>query len=187
MATAINSRQDLKDRFLKGTVPKAEDFAALIDSVPNIKDDELAELYGKIRELLASHRQEETMEDTHEVSEGNNILKIPADGRWHDLPVESAKDRRINGCRVYRIYASFWDKHRYVYSLIEATASHCNGENRRIISPMKRWWGWKSKIKLRWQWKNNHLYLQMKSRINRPGVEAICCRIDELWNFNNSM
>ncbi len=33
-------------------------------------------------------------------------LTIPADGDWYQLPVESAVDKEIDGCRIYRVYAS---------------------------------------------------------------------------------
>lgn len=97
------NREELKSFFRKGAVPTEEHFAALIDSVPNFIDDEL------------DKEQEEVVEETEipaapEERTEPEILTIPADGEWHSLPVEGAVRQGIAGCRIYQIYASYYDK-----------------------------------------------------------------------------
>ena len=39
------------------------------------------------------------------VTPGEDYLTVPADKKWHDLPLDVSREGF--GCRVYRIYASF--------------------------------------------------------------------------------
>lgn len=180
METNKKNREELKSYFRKGAVPTEEHFAALIDSVPNFMDDEFFK------------EPEEVVEEpeTPVVPEENNepeLLTILADGEWHSLPVESAARQSHTGCRIYRIYASYYDKRNYEYAMCEAKASHRSGKDRTIDSPQRHWWGWSGEIKIRWYHKDGRLYLQMRSKGNKRGVDSIKYRITEVWNFTDSV
>lgn len=173
-------RNELKSFFRKGAVPTEEHFAALIDSVPNFIDDEL------------DKKPEEVVEETAPIAATEEriepeILTIPADGEWHSLPVEGAVRQGIAGCRIYQIYASYYDKRNYEYAMCEAKVSHRSGKNREIDSPQFHWWGWSGDIKIRWYYKGGQLYLQMRSKGIKEGVDDIKYRITELWNFTDSV
>ena len=180
MDTNKKNREELKSYFRKGAVPTEEHFALLIDSVPNIIDDELD------KKLEEEAVEPETSAEPEE-SNGPEILTIPADGEWHSLPVEGAARQGIAGCRIYQIYASYYDKRNYEYAMCEAKASHLSGKDREITSPQSHWWGWSGEIKIRWYHKDGQLYLQMRSKGNKKGVDGIKCRITELWNFTDSV
>ena len=180
MDTNKKNREELKSYFRKGAVPTEEHFALLIDSVPNIIDDELD------KKLEEEAVEPETSAEPEE-SNGPEILTIPADGEWHSLPVESAARQGIAGCRIYQIYASYYDKRNYEYAMCEAKASHRSGKDREITSPQSHWWGWSGEIKIRWYHKDGQLYLQMRSKGNKRGVDGIKYRITELWNFTDSV
>ena len=178
MDTNKKNREELKSYFRKGAVPTEEHFALLIDSVPNIIDDELD------KKLEEEAVEPETSAEPEE-SNGPEILTIPADGEWHSLPVEGAAGQGIAGCRIYQIYASYYDKRNYEYAMCEAKASHRSGKDREITSPQSHWWGWSGEIKIRWYHKDGQLYLQMRSKGNKKGVDGIKYRIAELWNFTD--
>ena len=180
MDTNKKNREELKSYFRKGAVPTEEHFALLIDSVPNIIDDELD------KKLEEEAVEPETSAEPEE-SNGPEILIIPADGEWHSLPVEGAARQGIAGCRIYQIYASYYDKRNYEYAMCEAKASHRSGKDREITSPQSHWWGWSGEIKIRWYHKDGQLYLQMRSKGNKKGVDGIKYRIAELWNFTDSV
>ena len=180
MDTNKKNREELKSYFRKGAVPTEEHFALLIDSVPNIIDDELD------KKLEEEAVEPETSAEPEE-SNGPEILTIPADGEWHSLPVEGAARQGIAGCRIYQIYASYYDKRNYEYAMCEAKASHRSGKDREITSPQSHWWGWSGEIKIRWYHKDGQLYLQMRSKGNKKGVDGIKYRIAELWNFIDSV
>lgn len=180
MDTNKKNREELKSYFRKGAVPTEEHFALLIDSVPNIIDDELD------KKLEEEAVEPETSAEPEESNEPE-ILTIPADGEWHSLPVEGAARQGIAGCRIYKIYASYFDKRNYEYAMCEAKASHRSGKDREITSPQSHWWGWSGEIKIRWYHKDGQLYLQMRSKGNKKGVDGIKYRIAELWNFTDSV
>ena len=180
MDTNKKNREELKSYFRKGAVPTEEHFALLIDSVPNIIDDELD------KKLEEETVEPETSAEPEE-SNGPEILTIPADGEWHSLPVEGAARQGIAGCRIYQIYASYYNKRNYEYAMCEAKASHRSGKDREITSPQSHWWGWSGEIKIRWYHKDGQLYLQMRSKGNKKGVDGIKYRIAELWNFTDSV
>lgn len=180
MDTNKKNREELKSYFRKGAVPTEEHFALLIDSVPNIIDDELD------KKLEEEAVEPETSVEPEESNEPE-ILTIPADGEWHSLPVEGAARQGIAGCRIYQIYASYYDKRNYEYAMCEAKASHRSGKDREITSPQSHWWGWSGEIKIRWYHKDGQLYLQMRSKGNKKGVDGIKYRIAELWNFTDSV
>lgn len=125
--------------------------------------------------------REEPKEES--VPDSDGIVKVKADGYWHDLPVEAAVKRKSDGCRVYRISACWHHPRSGKYAFCEATASHSDGMRRKMSSRRKHWWGWSGKIKIRWQIQDRKLYLQMKSCRNRYGEEYISCRIETLWDM----
>lgn len=180
METNKKNREELKSYFRKGAVPTEEHFAALIDSVPNLMDDEF---FKEPEEVVEEPETPVVPEERTEPE----LLTIPADGEWHSLPVESATRQSHTGCRIYRIYASYYDKRNYEYAMCEAKASHRSGKDRTIDSPQRHWWGWSGDIKIRWYHKDGRLYLQMRSKGNKRGVDSIKYRITEVWNFTDSV
>ena len=65
--------------------------------------------------------------DGEEESPGSGILKIKADGLWHDLPVEDAAGQPADRCRMYRLSVCYLNRHSRTYSACEAVASHSQG------------------------------------------------------------
>lgn len=110
-------------------------------------------------------------------------LKIEADGRWHDLPVESAAGREPEGCRVYRITACWRNRRSGRYALCEVLASHSGAERCRVQSSCRHWWGWSGRIAVDWQRLRGRLYLRIRSRGTSRGSEFIRCRIETLWEL----
>ena len=118
--------------------------------------------------------------DGEEESPGSGILKIKADGLWHDLPVEDAAGQPADRCRMYRLSVCYLNRHSRTYSACEAVASHSQGRKRRVRSSRKHWWGWSGRVRIRWQRK---IRLQIRSRWTESGAEAIYCRIETLWEL----
>lgn len=188
MSDNKKNRDELKNFFRKGNVPTEEHFALLIDSMVNIIDDKplfVTDMPEKEKpkedntdEKLKPEQASKDTVDEHSA--------IPADGDWYQLPIESAIDKDIDGCRIYRIYASYYDKRKDTYGMCVVTASHCSGKDRKIKSPQKHWWGWSGDIKIRWYYKDDQLFLQMRSKGDKE-VKDITYRIEEIWNFTNSV
>lgn len=128
---------------------------------------------------------EEDMEEkkAENAQDSVGIVKVRADGYWHDLPVETAAKRESEGCRIYRISACWHHPGSAKYGFCEAIASHSDGKRRRVTSRRKHWWGWSGKIKIRWQVHDRNLYLQIRSRRGRYGDEYISCRTETLWDM----
>lgn len=178
MDSRYKDRETLKSYFRKGNVPTEEQFAALIDSVHNIREDGQTAVPEK-----DSPASPDPPETTRESPETGDAMEIRADGYWHDLPVEAAADMGAAGCRVYRLSACYLNRLSKSYSECGATASHSEGRKCRVCSPRKHWWGWSGHIKIRWQRRDGKLYLQMKCRNVQKGSENIFCRIETLWNL----
>lgn len=243
MNDRLKNREILKSYFQKGLVPTEEQFAALIDSMHNIKEDGnvnatdknglilyptgkgriLASLFDKKPDAsddrplwrisladdgslvigseqgvtvldigtdggmtMPDERKKDGDDDKEEkgvLPDSKHMILVKADSCWHDLPVEAAAERPREGCRVYRISACLHDPHAGKYALCEADASHANGLCRKVSSKKKHWWGWAGRIKIRWQFKDQKLYLQMRSCGNLYGEESIFCRIETLWDI----
>ncbi len=98
---------------------------------------------------------------------------IPADKKWHDVPVDFLKGG--SGCRVFSIYASCNDHIGLCY-LTHATAVWMSYNEQHIRSHQKHWWGWTGAVKVRWQGSS---HLQLRSR-KRMGGE-VKCRIVETF------
>lgn len=116
----------------------------------------------------------------------SEYLKIPADGCWHDLPVESASSENRPGCRIYNIFAGYLDKRQCAYQMARAIAGHCNRENLELTSPQKHWWGWRGPIRFRWDRRGDALFLQMKNKGRKKETTAIYYRMTELWNYTDT-
>lgn len=243
MNSRYKDRKTLKSYFQKGDIPTEEQFAELIDSVPNIQDDGQVKnssadgirLFpadkagvvctvfaddpdktgadplwrlaldgnsglkiqdGKGEAVMTIDRDRNiTVEGTLKAAkylsgndDGENtpdsgILKIKADGLWHNLPVEEAAGQPTDGCRVYRISACYLNRLSRKYSTCEAIVSHSEGRKRKICSPRKHWWGWSGRVKIRWQRVDGKIYIQMRSKGVQSGAETIYCRIDTLWKI----
>lgn len=121
--------------------------------------------------------------DGEEESPGSGILKIKADGLWHDLPVEDAAGQPADRCRMYRLSVCYLNRHSRTYSACEAVASHSQGRKRRVRSSRKHWWGWSGRVRIRWQRTGGKIRLQIRSRWTESGAEAIYCRIETLWEL----
>jgi hypothetical protein len=108
--------------------------------------------------------------------EGTGVLKIKADGRWHDLPVEAAIQRHIEGCRVYHLSACYRNLKTGACVVCQVTASHSGARKCKVR-------GGSGRIRVRWQRHEGKLYLRMKCRGAQSGPEAVHCRIETLWNL----
>lgn len=112
------------------------------------------------------------------VTPGEDYLTVPADKKWHDLPLDVSREGF--GCRVYRIYASFREPGTELCRLTRVTAIWLNFMEQRIESPEKHWWGWSGSIRFRWQERNGKPCLQMRSKKRLPSGE-VHCRIVEMY------
>lgn len=137
MSDNKKNREELKNYFRKGNVPTEEHFALLIDSVVNIVDDKplFATDMPENESLKEDNTEERIKPEQASETSLDAYLTIPADGDWYQLPVESAVDKEIDGCRIYRVYASCYNKREDSYDMCVATASHCSGNDRKILSP----------------------------------------------------
>lgn len=99
---------------------------------------------------------------------------IPADKKWHDVPVDFSKGG-FHSCRVFSIHASCNDNIDLCY-LTHATAIWMGNDEQHIRSRRKHWWGWTGAVKIRWQ---GGTHLQLRSR-KRLGGE-VTCRIVETF------
>lgn len=169
-------RATLKSYFGKGCRPTAEQFAELIESVPNIVDDDL-EATPAPAPPISTLEPEPTPEPETKPTTSGELREIPANGEWHDLPMD--KDDR--GVQIYRIVASCNDKRRHKCYLCDVIASHDGVTPSELLSSKKHWWGWSGAIKFRWQQCASGLYLQMRSSRNMGQYAAIYYTIDELW------
>ncbi len=207
MDDRYKDRETLKSYFRRGAVPTEEQFAELIDSVPNIHDDGLVLLDGRdagrmpedergdhlgTDEGTSSETNEEAVSGASGLIPGTseeeetpvtNILKVKPNGHWYSLPVEAKAGQNEEGCRVYRISACYLNDRYWQYSACEAIASHSEGQGRRVISRCRHWWGWSGHIKIRWKRVNGRLCLQMRSKRTYGDSGAIYCRIETLWNL----
>jgi len=172
------NRITLKTYFQTGKVPTEAQFAELIDSVPNIVDDGLIELEQKVEKLLEQEESVETKQSAFE------YLDTPADGEWHNLPVEAAiKDNRT-GCRKYQIIVCYKYKKSGKYKAMEVFASHNNGLDLKILSSSKCCGCWIGKILLRWNIEDE-LFLQLRCRFPKIELLQIRYRITECWNYTD--
>lgn len=221
--TNRKDRETLKGYFKKGGVPTEEQFAGLIDSVPNIVEDgqvqrtpdgwafypqheggmELA-LYSDVLEnggakpawrlrvtedkrLVICNEDEETVlemaqdktvtlaggEEKPVPAGDEGYFTIPADKKWHDVPVDFSK--RESSCRVFSIHSSCNDTIDLCL-LTHATAIWMGNDEQHIKSHQKHWWGWTGAVKIRWQ---GGLRLQLRSRKRLEG--DVTCRIVETF------
>lgn len=115
-------------------------------------------------------------------SENTEYLQIPADGKWHDLPVEATVSEIRPGCRAYRILACYRESWSERYRMTEAIAQHSDYWDKKISSRQKHWWGWSGGISLRWKSRDKKLYLQMHSKSNNFKT-GIYYQITEVWNY----
>lgn len=112
------------------------------------------------------------------VTPGEDYLTVPADKKWHDLPLDVSREGF--GCRVYRIYASFREQGTGLCRLTRVTAIWLNFIEQRIESPEKHWWGWSGNIRFRWLDHSGKPCLQMRSKKRLPSGE-VHCRIVEMY------
>lgn len=228
----MKDRNTLKDYFKSGNAPTEEQFAELIDSIPNIREDGVVrtvrdgivfypqeghDIWAAFYEnapagedgvegagsgcaqpcwtLATGHDKEFILKDEAgkpvlviaqgstispavEPDAGDACRMMPADGYWHDLPVEAKVGRESRGCRVYRILAVY-QRGKTCCRMAEVEASHCGGGQLRLSSPQKRWGIWRGPICLRWKRKNGGLFLQMRGRRVYEGT--IRYRMTEVW------
>lgn len=113
-----------------------------------------------------------------EPTPGEDYLTVPADKKWHDLPLDVSREGF--GCRVYRIYASFREPGTELCRLTRVTAIWLNFMEQRIESPEKHWWGWSGSIRFRWLDHGGKPCLQMRSKKRLPSGE-VHCRIVEMY------
>lgn len=109
-------------------------------------------------------------------------VQVPADKKWHDLPVEAAVEEYRSGCRVYRVWACYQNAIQDSYRTTEAVVQQCNGMDWELSSPRKHWWGWSGDVRLRWKLREGKLYLQIRSKSTgfRNGIH---CQIKSEWSY----
>lgn len=199
------NRDTLKEYFKKGKIPTEAQFAELIDSVHNIVEDGQPLIISdgwtitvtpeKI--LIIKNEKDETVieiaQDKTVTIHGSlkiegggggeeppvplEYISIPADKKWHDLPLEISHEGF--GCRVYSIYASCRQRGSGLYSLTRLTALWQNFMDQKIESSQKHWWGWSGSLRFRWTESNGKTCLQMRSKKKLPG--EVHCRIVEIY------
>lgn len=166
------SREELKAYFQKGDVPTEEQFAELIDSVPNFMDDEWIKT---LEEGEIPPKPEPIPEPTPEPPSPkteDGYFTIQADKQWYDVPMTESTD----DCHslLLSIYAAY---HNYESGFMTAALAEWNvWGDVRIRSDKKHWWGWSGCICIRW---NDDKQLQIRSRMRADG--EIKCRIVELF------
>jgi hypothetical protein len=112
-------------------------------------------------------------DDEPKPANGDGYFTIPADKKWHDMPVDFS--REDSNCRVFGIYASYNDDMDYC-RLTRATAVWMNKMEQRVESPQKHWWGWSGCVRIRW---DGYSKLQIRTK-KRSGGE-VRCRIVEVY------
>lgn len=225
------NRNTLKEYFKKGKAPTEEQFAQLIDSIPNIVEDGqltrtatgwsfFPEQSGGLtiglhsealvtgaeqpvwsvtvtpeKKLLIKNEHNETViEMTQErvvtlygslkIEGGEepplplDYINIPADKKWHDLPLDISHEG--SSCHVYHIYASFHERGTGLCRLTRITALWLNFLEQRIESAQKHWWGWSEGIRFRWYEVKGKPCLQIRSK-KRLFHGEMHCRIVEMY------
>lgn len=137
------------------------------DTVIEITQDKTVTVHGNLK-----------IEGCEKPSLPEDYISIPADKKWHALPLEISREGF--GCRVYRIYASFRERGTGLCRLTRLTALWLNFLEQRIESPQKHWWGWSEGVRFRWYEENDTPCLQMRSKKRLPGGE-VHCRIVEMY------
>lgn len=106
--------------------------------------------------------------------------EMPADGHWHDLPIELESAASASGCRMYHIIASYKTS-RNKYRMADATAGYCKGGKLKISSPQKRWGCWRGPIRFRWDKREEGVFLQMRGKKKKKGESRVYYRIMDLY------
>lgn len=110
-------------------------------------------------------------------------VEVPADKKWHNLPIEAEANERRPGCRVYRVWACYQDDILGDCQMTEAVVRNCNYQTLKVTSSRKHWWGWSGALRIRWkQGDDGKLYLQMRSK-SRGLKDGMHCQINEIWNY----
>lgn len=218
-------RNTLKSYFQKGNVPTEQQFAELIDSLANIKEDGQAvrtkegwalypqkdgqmcvRLYeaeggtaawtlaltsekgltveNEKGEILLELKQDKTIalyatiqKDGGCKPDPEDYREVKADKRWTNL-IEISDEK--GGNRVYVVIALYRDPNLGICKLTRATAIYLNSLEQWVESPRKHWWGWSGRVRLRWQAKDGHIYLQICSTKNSYSGK-IDCRMMETF------
>lgn len=120
--------------------------------------------------------------DKNAAVDDEECLELPADGYWHDLPIEFAMTRNAPKCRIFHIVASY-KTDRNKYCMTEVTASYCKGGRLKIASRQKKWGCWMSPIRFRWDKREDGLFLQIRGKEKRHGAKKLHYQIRELWSY----
>lgn len=110
---------------------------------------------------------------------GHHSGVLPADGQWHDITLEAGGEPP--GCRAYHVVAGCGKKGKGKYALLEATALHCHGRNRRIRG-VQSWFGIHfNRLHLRWNRQCDTWRLQIRTRCDYGEEAKIRFQVAELW------
>lgn len=120
--------------------------------------------------------------DRKTMVDSESYLEIPADGYWHDLPIEFATAKDTSKCRLFHILVSY-KVDRNKYRMADVTAGYCKGGPLKISSPQKRWGCWMSPIRFRWNKREDGVFLQIKGKEKKHGAKKVHYQIRELWNY----
>lgn len=114
--------------------------------------------------------------------EDESYHEMPADGHWHDLPIELESAASASGCRVYHIIASYKTSQKK-YRMADATAGYCKGSKLKISSAQKRWGCWWSPIRFRWNKREEGVFLQMRAKKKKRGAGVVRYRVMDLYAY----
>lgn len=103
-------------------------------------------------------------------------VTLPADKQWYDLPLDAFDVN--DGCRVYSVYASYYERVIGFCQLTRITALRLDSMEQRIESSQKHWWGWSGGIRFRWQTRDGKNCLQMRTKKRLPGVKVHCLIVE---------
>lgn len=142
----------------------------------NEKGETLLSLSQDKKAYIHKAREEEKPAERQEGS----YQELPADGCWHDLPIEWELAANVAGCGMYQVIAGYRTTAKK-YRMINAMASYCKGRRRKIFSPQKRWGCWWSPIRIRWKRRGDTVFLQMRAKKKKKGEGVVHYRLTNLY------
>lgn len=143
----------------------------------SVTEDKRLVISNRDEEAVVEIAQDKTVTthggDTPKPTSDDGYFTIPADKKWHDVPVDFTQEDF--NCRVFGLYASYNDDMEYC-RLTRATVLWMNKMEQRIESPQKHWWGWSGCVRLRWDGSSR---LQIRTKKKFGG--EVQCRIVEMY------
>lgn len=146
----------------EAVVEVAQDKSLLLHGNLTVEDDVTARAYH-------------TKDGGGEEIPGEAVI-LPADKQWHDLPLDTSEGGK--GCRVYSVYASFYERDMGFRRLTRLTAIRLDSMEQDIESPQKHWWGWSGGLRFRWQTCDGKQCLQMRTKRRMPSGKVHCLVVE---------